>query len=102
MPPVLLHRGHCSRTFAAVCQSIWLLGSGGGCEKTVVLHFEWFPYVCPEPVLVKGLFLGSNTVKNKKDRFLTCIGVFLELLTIAPVTSCAGQTKRRCFGEFCR
>ena len=40
------------------------------CDKTALLLS--FPYVCPEPVLVKyDQFLMMKKVEEKKDRFLT-------------------------------
>ena len=36
------------------------IGTGGACKKTHHLFFECFPYVCPEPVLIKRSFLVQN------------------------------------------
>ena len=34
------------------------------CEKRTPLFFEWFPYVCPEPVSAKCSFLYTNGAKS--------------------------------------
>eukprot|EP01046_Picozoa_sp_COSAG06_P008783 COSAG06_NODE_449_length_15623_cov_50.097204_1_plen_44_part_10 len=34
-----------------------------------VAFFEWFPYVCPEPILVKCLFLYINGQRSCRERF---------------------------------
>ena len=62
-------------------------------ERT--LFFEWFPHVCPEPVLVKSSFLCIHGAKEQHIAVFACNAIFYALKTINFTKTGSGQTRHR-------